>query len=114
MTWDCTNSQAIAVNNFTVLCVLSFISSTPSPQLTYTSISNVDQNVLAGELAFIAIQPNSQCSVVINSDQVNQSPAPGYILTFANPFNSSDVSLIFNFLYLWPKLTQLILGLHYL
>lgn len=73
MTWDCTNSQAVAVGNFTVL------------------ISNVNQNVLAGDLAFIAIQQNSQCSVAIGSGQVNQSPATGYTLLFANPFNSSDV-----------------------
>ena len=114
MAWDCQSPEAIAFNNFTILYVVSIISSTPSPQLTHTSISNVNANVFTGELAFIAIQANDQCSVNISPDQVNQNPGPGYILSFANIINETEVSRIFNILYFWPKLTQLILGLRFL
>jgi len=73
MAWDCQSPEAIAFNNFTIL------------------ISNVNANVFTGELAFIAIQANDQCSVNISPDQVNQNPGPGYILSFANIINETEV-----------------------
>jgi hypothetical protein len=114
LAWDCTSSQAIVDNNFTVLCVLFIIFSTPSLQLTHISINNVNPSVFQGPLAVIAVQNNFDCSVTISQNQVSQPAGTGYIITLADTLNNTDVSSIFNFLYLWPKLTQLFLGLRYL
>ena len=114
LAWDCRSDQASKDSNFTVLCVLSFISSTPGPQLTLISIDNTNHLFFLGPLAVVAIQKNADCSVTISQDQINQPAGSGYIITFANPLNNTDVSSIINFLSLWSKLTQLILGLRYL
>jgi hypothetical protein len=99
LAWDCTASQAIADNNFTVLCVLSIISGTPSLQLTHISINNVDPKIFQGPLAVIAMQNNADCSIVVSQNQVSQPANTGYIITMADPLNNTHVSSIFNFLY---------------
>jgi hypothetical protein len=73
LAWDCQSSAAVAINNFTVL------------------INNISPSVFVGPLAFIAIQNNDDCSVTVTQDQVSQPAGTGYILSFANPLNNTDV-----------------------
>ena len=91
MAWACHN---LTFATFTVLCVLSVISSTLRLQLTHThiSIQNQDPKVLAGPLAILAIQQNYDCSITVSENVVNQAPASGYTLSFANPINITEVS----------------------
>jgi hypothetical protein len=70
MSWDCKNSPA---SQFTVL------------------IMNTNPSVLSGRLAFIAQQDNTDCSKLIDKTQINQTPATGYILQFADVLNSSNI-----------------------
>jgi hypothetical protein len=70
LAWSCHDSP---YTNFTVL------------------IANKDPKILSAPLAVIAQQNNYDCSHLITQDQVNQTPATGYIVQLANPFNSSDV-----------------------
>jgi len=68
MSWDCKSSP---VQQFTVF------------------ITNTNPSVLSGRLAFIAEQANADCSQLISKDQINQAPATGYQLQFADTINSS-------------------------
>jgi len=68
--WTCDKSQ---YSNFTVLIV------------------NSDKNVLSGPLAFIAIQPNADCSKLVTQQQADQNAGTGYRIQLANPFNNTDV-----------------------
>ncbi|THH30994.1 hypothetical protein EUX98_g3186 [Antrodiella citrinella] len=52
-------------------------------------IGNPSANLQAG--AFIAIQNNFDCSKTITQDLINQGPGTGYVITFANPLNNTDV-----------------------
>ncbi|KAF8721431.1 hypothetical protein AX14_010373 [Amanita brunnescens Koide BX004] len=70
MSWDCTNPPA---QQYTVL------------------ITNSNPAVLSGPLAFIAELSNSDCSELLTQDQINQAPATGYQLLFADILNSSHV-----------------------
>jgi len=73
LAWDCTSSQATVDNKFTVL------------------VNNIDPKVFLGPLAVIAIQQNSDCSVTISQDQISQPAGSGYVITFANPLNNTNV-----------------------
>jgi len=68
MSWDCKNSP---VQQFTVFII------------------NSNPAVLSGRLAFIAEQANSDCSALIAQTQMNQAPATGYQLQYADVINSS-------------------------
>ncbi|KAF8632684.1 hypothetical protein AX15_001737 [Amanita polypyramis BW_CC] len=70
MTWDCKSSP---VSQFTVF------------------ITNSNPSVLSGRLAFIAQQANADCSKLIEKTQINQAPATGYKLQFADVINSSII-----------------------
>ncbi|RPD65689.1 hypothetical protein L227DRAFT_493604 [Lentinus tigrinus ALCF2SS1-6] len=70
VTWTCKTSP---YTNFTVL------------------IANSDPKVLVAPQAFISQQNNFDCSKLITKDQVNMSPATGYTIQLANPFNETDV-----------------------
>ena len=48
-------------------------------------------SVLSGRLAFIAEQANADCSEIVAQTQINQAPATGYQLQFADVLNSSLV-----------------------
>ncbi|PFH49386.1 hypothetical protein AMATHDRAFT_4970 [Amanita thiersii Skay4041] len=61
---------------------------TTIPQFT-VFIVNVNPGVLSGRLAFIAQQPNADCSKSVLKTQVNQPPSKGYKLQFADTLNSS-------------------------
>lgn len=57
------------------------------------SLDSSDQTILASPYAFVANQPNYQCSVEIYATQLAKFPAAqGYTIIFANILNSSDVS----------------------
>jgi len=71
MTWDCQTDPSIT--NFTVL------------------INNTNPAVLAAPLAFIAMLANSDCSYAVSQNQVNEGPATGYTLLFADPLNNTNV-----------------------
>lgn len=75
MAWNCQSqvNQPNPINNFTVL------------------INNVNPSVLAGPLAFIAIQELDQCSITVSPNQVNQPASSGYILLLADDFNNTNV-----------------------
>jgi len=63
-----------------------------SPQTEFTVlITNQDKTKYPSPLAFIAIQQNFQCSVVITQDQANQPAGQGWQILFANPLNNTDV-----------------------
>ncbi|KAI0726589.1 hypothetical protein C8Q72DRAFT_519334 [Fomitopsis betulina] len=71
ITWTCETSP---YQNFTVL------------------LDSSDQTILASPYAFVANQPNYQCSVEIYATQLAKFPAAqGYTIIFANILNSSDV-----------------------
>jgi len=70
LTWDCKHNP---FNNFTVL------------------IANLNTSILPASLAFIAIQENDQCSIVVPQDLVNQPADTGYTILFANTLNNSAV-----------------------
>ncbi|EPS96485.1 hypothetical protein FOMPIDRAFT_1130397 [Fomitopsis schrenkii] len=71
ITWTCNTSP---YQNFTVL------------------LESSDQTILASPYAFVANQPNYQCSVEIYAYQLTTFPSTtGYTITFANTLNSSDV-----------------------
>ncbi|PIL27661.1 hypothetical protein GSI_10813 [Ganoderma sinense ZZ0214-1] len=63
-----------------------------SPYTNFTVlIANSNVNVLVAPQAFIAQQNNFDCSKLITKDQVNLTPATGYVIQLANPFNNTDV-----------------------
>jgi len=63
-----------------------------SPQTEFTVlITNQDKTKYPSPLAFIAIQQNFQCSIVITQDQANQPAGQGWQILFANPLNNTDV-----------------------
>ncbi|KZT63835.1 hypothetical protein DAEQUDRAFT_85945 [Daedalea quercina L-15889] len=71
VTWTCSTSP---YENFTVL------------------LDNSNSSILTSPYAFVAEQPNYQCSVEIYSYQLATFPAAdGYTILFANILNSSDV-----------------------
>ncbi len=55
-------------------------------------IINSDPKVLVSPLAFIAQQNNFDCSELVTKDRVNLTPATGYAIQLADPFNSTNVS----------------------
>ena len=61
---------------------------------THISIQNSNQNIFANSLAILAIQQNADCSITVSQDVVNQTPGPGYTISFANPINNTDVSWV--------------------
>ncbi|KAF8628052.1 hypothetical protein AX17_006056 [Amanita inopinata Kibby_2008] len=61
-------------------------SSSPS-----SSPTRQDPSVLSGRLAFIAQQANADCSKTIDKTQINQAPATGYKLQFADIINGSHI-----------------------
>ena len=67
---------------------------------TNISINNTNPTILSGNLAFLAVQENDDCSINITPDLVSEPAAPGYTLMFANPLNETDVRPILNLLYL--------------
>jgi hypothetical protein len=63
-----------------------------SPQTEFTIlITNQDKTKYPSPLAFIAIQQNFDCSIVITQDQANQPAGQGWQILFANPLNNTDV-----------------------
>ncbi|KAH9477573.1 hypothetical protein JR316_0009795 [Psilocybe cubensis] len=70
LTWDCNNSP---VDSFTI------------------SISNPDPKLLPDIMPFISVQQNSQCSILVSQDQANQPAGTGYVITFSNILNLTDV-----------------------
>ena len=57
------------------------------------SLNSSNQSILASPYAFVANQPNYQCSVEIYSYQLTKfPPADGYTILFADTLNSSNVS----------------------
>ncbi|KAH9831172.1 uncharacterized protein C8Q71DRAFT_783088 [Rhodofomes roseus] len=71
VTWTCNSSP---YQNFTVL------------------LGSSNTSILTSNYAFVAEQPNYQCSVEIYSTQLTKfPPADGYTIIFANILNSSDI-----------------------
>ncbi|KAI8986734.1 hypothetical protein BD414DRAFT_486884 [Trametes punicea] len=71
--------------------VVSWTCST-SPYTNFTIlIANSNPAILVAPFAFIAQQPNYDCSELITKDQVNQPPATGYTIQLADPFNNTNV-----------------------
>ncbi|KXN82758.1 hypothetical protein AN958_02197 [Leucoagaricus sp. SymC.cos] len=70
LAWTCHDSPA---DNFTVM------------------ITNTNPSVLSGSQAIIAIQSNFDCSKLITQEQSAHTPATGYQILFANPFNATQI-----------------------
>lgn len=52
---------------------------------------SLDNPSFTAPVAFIAIQQNTQCSIDITANQVNQPAGSGYQILFANTLNNTDV-----------------------
>lgn len=68
--WSCKSSP---YSNFTVL------------------ITNSNPSILSAPLAIIAQQENYDCSETIAKTQINESPATGYTIQLADPFNNTNI-----------------------
>jgi hypothetical protein len=91
LAWTCHSSP---YDNFTVLYVFLHPNKPRPNELTnFTRIANPSTpTVLPAPLAIIGIEQNYQCSQEITQDMAKQPPGTGYLILFANPLNSSDVS----------------------
>jgi hypothetical protein len=70
LSWTC---QTSPYTNFTVL------------------VANSDPKILTSPIAILAQQNNFDCSKTITQDLVNQTPATGYTVQLADPFNSTHI-----------------------
>ncbi|KAI0635334.1 hypothetical protein C8Q77DRAFT_698244 [Trametes polyzona] len=63
-----------------------------SPYTNFTVLlANSDPKILVSPQAFYSQQNNFDCSKLVTKDQINMTPATGYTVQLANPFNNTDV-----------------------
>ena len=74
-------------------CEFSVLSaSVRANKINDPSLNSSNSSILASPYAFVAEQPNYQCSVEIYATQLAKfPPATGYTIIFASILNSSDV-----------------------